>query len=131
MTVNIVTGDYASLEPALLGGDYDMTLLSRNQLATIADPGGYLVADYTCDGTYNISQHCDEATDALIDSAVGIMADEDRYAAYAEVAQHIHDEAITIPLVNEVQIGASRSNLQGFADDPLTRYAVTTDLSFQ
>lgn len=131
VTVSIVPGDYASLEPALLGGDYDMALLSRNQLATIADPGGYLVADYTCEGTYNISQRCDEATDALIDSAVGIMDDAERYAAYAEVAQHIHDEAITIPIVNEVQIGASRSTLQGFADDPLTRYAITTDLSFQ
>ena len=64
--VTITTKEYAAVEPDLLSGDYDMVLSQRNRLIDIADPIGFLTADYTCEGSYNLSHFCDEDYDALI-----------------------------------------------------------------
>jgi peptide/nickel transport system substrate-binding protein len=69
--VKIRAGEYASLEPDLLSGNFDATLLSRGYLVDVADPGGYLLSDWTCDGGYNIAHYCDPETDQLIQDAVG------------------------------------------------------------
>jgi peptide/nickel transport system substrate-binding protein len=53
--VKIKSGEYAALEPALLSGDFDAALLSRGYLVDVADPGGYLSSDWTCEGGYNTS----------------------------------------------------------------------------
>ena len=48
--VTIQTKEYAAAEPDVLAGNYDMLLSQRNRLIDIADPIGFLTADYTCDG---------------------------------------------------------------------------------
>ncbi|WP_020579368.1 ABC transporter substrate-binding protein [Actinopolymorpha alba] len=127
--VTVRTSDYAAIEPALLGGDYDLSLLSRNHLTDIADPIGFLTADYTCKGTYNISHYCDPSFDAKIKTANAESDAKARYAIYAELAKRLQDEAVTAFLVHEQTVAARRSTVKGFVDDPLARYAVTKDLS--
>lgn len=130
VTVDIKASDYASVEPDLLNGNFDMSLLSRNQLGDIPDPAGYLTADYTCGGSYNISQFCDPAVDAAITAAIGTVDPEERYAAYADIAAQLQEDAVTVFIVHEALIAANRTSLEGFVNDPMGRYAVTTQLKF-
>ncbi|HEX6355885.1 ABC transporter substrate-binding protein [Actinophytocola sp.] len=125
VTVTIQTGEYASMEPALLAGDFDLALLSRNHLTDIADPIGFLTADYTCDGGFNLSHFCDPALDAKIASANEMTEPDDRNALYAEVASQLQDEAVTVFLVHEQTVAAHANTVKGFVDDPLGRYAAT------
>jgi peptide/nickel transport system substrate-binding protein len=129
ITVDVQTGEYASMEPALLDGQFDLALLSRNHLTDIADPLGFLTADYTCEGGYNISQFCDPAIDAKIASANGMPDAEDRNAVYAEVASELQEQAVTVFIVHEQTVAAHAKGVKGFVDDPLARYAVTKDIT--
>lgn len=129
ITVKIQTGEYASMEPALLAGDYDLALLSRNHLTDIADPIGFLTADYTCDGGFNISHFCDPALDATIASANGLPDADDRNAVYAEAASYLTDNAVTAFIVHEQTVAAYAKSVKGFVDDPLARYAVTKNVT--
>jgi peptide/nickel transport system substrate-binding protein len=129
VTVTIQTGEYASVEPAMLAGDFDLALLSRNHLTDIADPIGFLTADYTCDGGFNLSHYCDPAIDARIAAANELAEPEQRNAVYAEVASHLQDEAVTVFLVHEQSIAAHADTVKGFVDDPLGRYTATKNVT--
>ncbi|WP_089773124.1 ABC transporter substrate-binding protein [Ruania alba] len=127
--VEVNIPDYAAIEPDLLSGDYDMTLLSRNHLVDIADPSGFLTADYTCDGGYNISHYCNEEFDAMLAEAGSHEDETERQAAYADVAQFLQEEAVTVFMVHEQTLAAVSDDVTGFRDDPLVRYAITPDVS--
>jgi peptide/nickel transport system substrate-binding protein len=129
INATVRTSDYSGIEPQLLHGDYDLALLSRNHLTDIADPIGYLSSDYTCTGTYNISHFCDAALDAKIATANTMANAADRNAVYGEVARYLADNAVTAFVVHEQTLAAHRASVHGFVDDPLARYAVTTDLT--
>jgi peptide/nickel transport system substrate-binding protein len=129
ITVKVTMTDYAGMEPALLGGTYDMALLSRNHLIDIADPIGFLEADYTCKGTYNISHYCDPAFDAKLDQAEGEKDPAARYTVYAELAKQLQEKAITVFMVSDKVIVAQRAGVKNFVADPLGRYALTPQLS--
>ena len=70
--VKIKSGDYSALEPDALAGNFDAYLLSRGYLVDVADPGGYLRSDWTCEGGYNIAHYCDPETDQMIADAVAV-----------------------------------------------------------
>ncbi|MFC8037989.1 ABC transporter substrate-binding protein [Paenarthrobacter sp. NPDC057355] len=122
--VSIKTKEYAAVEPDLLSGNYDMVLSQRNRLIDIADPIGFLTADYTCDGTYNLSHFCDKEYDAIIAEASKTANADDRYALYAKAGKILRDQAVNVWLVNEQAIDAVRTNLMGHAQDPLARYVL-------
>ncbi|MGW3562482.1 ABC transporter substrate-binding protein [Streptomyces sp. NPDC000941] len=124
---SIRTGDYASVEPDLLSGDFDAALLSRNHLGDMPDPLGYLTADYTCKGSYNLSHYCDPKTDALIKKAASAKDPEARYADYAKVAAELQSRAVDVFLVHETESVAVASGLKGFAVHPY--YTLTANLS--
>ncbi|MBT2224708.1 ABC transporter substrate-binding protein [Nonomuraea sp. NEAU-A123] len=124
--VKVKSSDYAGIEPQLLSGDYDLTLLSRNHLVDIADPNGFLSSDYTCDGGFNISHFCDPAIDKKIASANALADATERNAVYAEVARYLEENAVTVFGVHEQTLAAYRAGVKGFTDDPLARYAITT-----
>lgn len=127
--VSVKTNDYAGIEGSLLDGDYDMALLSRNHLMDIADPIGFFTADYTCEGTYNISHYCDPSFDAEVQKANDEKDPRKRYGMYADLAAKLQEEAVTVHLVHEQTLAARRNNVRNFVDDPLGRYAVTRKLS--
>jgi len=129
ITVKVTMSDYAGLEPSLLNGSYDLALLSRNHLTDIADPIGFLEADYTCKGTFNISHYCDPAFDAKLAQANGEKDPAARYAIYSELAKQLQDQAVTTYLVTDKTIAARRAGVQNFVDDPLARFALTPQLS--
>ncbi|MCE3245866.1 MAG: peptide transporter [Arthrobacter sp.] len=125
--VKIVTKEYAAVEPDLLSGNYDMVLSQRNRLIDIADPIGFLTADYTCEGTYNLSHFCNPEYDKKIAQAATTADSEERYRLYAEAGQILQDQAVNVWLVNEQAIDAVRSDLQGHVQDPLARYVLRAE----
>jgi len=100
VTVEIKASDYAAIEAALLAGDYDLTLLSRNHLTDIAEPIGF----------------------GEVDAGA-------RWAIYAQVARQLQEEAVTVFIVSEQTAAARRTGIQNFVIDPLDRYAITPDLA--
>lgn len=127
--VKIRTGDYASLEPDMLSGNYDAALLSRGVLVDVADPGGYLSSDWTCDGSYNIAQYCSEETDAMIQDAVTIEDLDQRNAAYQDIAERLQSEAASAFLLHESAVWGVGADVEGFEPHPLDYYVLTADLA--
>jgi peptide/nickel transport system substrate-binding protein len=101
--VKIKSGEYAALEPDMLSGNCDATLMSRGYLVDVADPGGYLVSDWTCGGGYNIAHYCNSETEQLITDAVAIEDAAARSEAYAEIAEKLQSEAASVFLLHEAR----------------------------
>jgi peptide/nickel transport system substrate-binding protein len=123
--VTIQSKEYASAEPDVLAGNYDMLLSQRNRLIDIADPIGFLTADYTCAGTYNLSHFCDPEYDRTIAEAAKTVDTGQRYELYAKAGQILKDQAVNAWLVNEQATDAVRTNVLSYAQDPLSRYVLT------
>ncbi|WP_336713172.1 ABC transporter substrate-binding protein [Arthrobacter sp. USHLN218] len=125
--VKIRTAEYAAVEPDLLEGNYDMVLSQRNRLIDIADPVGFLTADYTCAGGYNLSHFCDKDYDRIIAKAAQTADAQERYRLYAEAGKILQEQAVNIWLVNEQAIDAVRTDLQAHTQDPLARYVLRAE----
>ena len=127
--VEIRVADYAAMEADVLAGNYDLFVLSRGYLTDINDPAGFLRADYTCAGTYNLSHFCDEAVDAQLEAAV---SDEDpaaRYAAYADIAAMLQENAVDVFLYNPQELAGISNKVQNFKIHPVEHYFLTPELS--
>ena len=126
--VEIKSGEYASLEPDLLAGNYDAALLSRGYLVDVADPAGYLLSDWTCDGGYNIARYCDPATDEAITAAATIEDVEGRNEAYREIASTLQGDAASVWLLHEGAVWGTAADVEGFEPHPLDYYVLTAGL---
>jgi peptide/nickel transport system substrate-binding protein len=127
--VEIKSGEAAGLEPGWLEGDFDATLFSRGYLVDVADPGGYLSSDWTCDGGYNIAHYCDPETDKMIQDAVVIEDAEERNAAYQDLAARLQEEAASIWLLHENATWGLQESVENFQPHPLDYYVLTAGLS--
>lgn len=130
IAVTIKTGTYNAVEPDMLSGNYDMTLVSRNYLYDTPDPLSFLTSDYTCRGTYNISQYCDPTVDRQLAKAATSSDTKARYAIYRQVASKAQSDAVDIFLYHVVQSDVHTKSLQGLVLYTSTEYYLTKDLSF-
>ena len=129
INVKIRAGDYASVEPDMLSGDFDAALLSRGYLVDVADPAGFLLSDYTCDGGYNIAHYCDPATDQMIKDAVATEDQDARSEQYKQIADKLESDAASVFLLHEGAVWGERSSVQNFRPHPLDYYVLTADLT--
>ena len=129
LQANVVTKSYGSVEPEVLAGNYDMILSQRNRMIDIADPIGFLQADYTCDGGYNLSHYCNKDYDALIKKALPEADQAKRHDLYRQAGDILAADAANVWLVNEQAIDGVGASVQGYVQDPLTRYVLTKDLA--
>jgi peptide/nickel transport system substrate-binding protein len=106
-----------------------MFLLSRNHLSDVADPIGFLTADYTCEGGYNLSQYCDPEVDSTLQEAQTLTDSAARYAAYASVAKKLQDEAVTTFLVHVQQSDATSTGVSNYRIHPYAHYVLVPDLT--
>ncbi|WP_175873087.1 ABC transporter substrate-binding protein [Burkholderia sp. BCC0397] len=127
--VNVRVAEYTAIEPEMISGTYDMALLSRGYLTDVADPGGFLAADYSCRGSYNMSHYCSKEIDEQISKATFLSDSQARYAIYAQLAKKLFDEAITVYLVNETSADAVSERLKNYKMHPLAYYLMTKDLT--
>lgn len=129
--VSIRVGESTALEPRWLAGDFDMTLMSRGYLTDVGDPVGALVADYSCGGSWNLSNFCDPAVDARLTEATGLEDAAARAAIYQEVAAKLQAEAVTVFLVHETISEAVSERVEGYAVHPFERIAFHKDLDIK
>jgi peptide/nickel transport system substrate-binding protein len=119
--VKIETGEYASFEPDFLDGNFDAALFSRSYLIDLADPAGYLASDYGCDGGYNIVQYCNEEVDALIQQAPQAEDPAERHETYAQIADQLQRDAVSVYLVHETMISGVNQRVEGYQIHPIYR----------
>lgn len=125
INVEVRVADYAALEPDVLAGNFDMMMLSRGYLNDINDPAGYLGADYTCAGGYNLSHFCDPAVDAKLADAITNDDAAARYAVYSEIASQLQGTAVDTFLYHPQEIAATSPRVQGFKIHPMEQYLMT------
>ncbi|MFI6898746.1 ABC transporter substrate-binding protein [Streptomyces sp. NPDC050256] len=127
-TVKQVVRDYAQLEADALAGKYDAFIQARNTLLDTADPVSYLASDFTCDGSFNISQLCDERVDADVNKAAATAGTDDRHTAAARAEADVLGTDALVPLLHERFVqGYDDSRVQGVSLDPLERTLITAD----
>jgi peptide/nickel transport system substrate-binding protein len=127
--VSIRAGEYASMEPDMLSGNFDAALLSRGYLVDVADPAGYLLSDWTCKGSYNIAHYCDPQTDRAIQEATTTEDASARNQQYADLAEKMQSEAASVFLLHEGAVWGTRAEVENFEPHPLDYYVLTADLA--
>jgi peptide/nickel transport system substrate-binding protein len=125
ITMKIKVATYNAVEPDMLSGKFDVALVSRNYMFYAPDPLSFLASDYTCDGTYNISQLCDRSVDAEVKRAGTITNAQQRYAIYQHVAQKLQNDAVDVFLYHVLQLTARSKNLRGFQIHTTEEYYLT------
>ncbi|MCE9662581.1 ABC transporter substrate-binding protein [Halomonas sp. M5N1S17] len=126
--VNIRVSEYGAIEPQLLAGDFDMVLMSRGYLTDVGDPAGVLVADYSCDGGYNLAGFCDPEVDAQLERASGMVDPEERNVIYQDLAARLQEEAVNVFLIHETISEAVARNVENYQVHAYERTALHKDL---
>ncbi|MFF9350803.1 ABC transporter substrate-binding protein [Streptomyces sp. NPDC014734] len=127
-TVKQVVRDYAQLEADALAGKYDAFIQARNTILDTADPVSYLASDFTCDGSFNISQLCDKNVDAAVAKAAGTADTGARHHAEMAAEARVLGTDALVPLLHErFTQGYDDSRVRGVALDPMERTLITAD----
>ncbi|MBV7246191.1 ABC transporter substrate-binding protein [Streptomyces sp. MW-W600-10] len=127
-TVKQVVRDYAQMEADALAGKYDAFIQARNTLLDTADPVSYLASDFTCDGSFNITQLCAKPVDTAVDQAAALADTDARHRAEMTAEAAILGSDALVPLVHERFVqGYDEARVQGVALDPMERTLITAD----
>lgn len=119
--------EYANMEKDALAGAFDMVLLSRATVQDTGDPVSYLTGDFSCKGSFNISQVCDPEIDAAISAASASELGEKRREAIMSAEELILKKDVVIPVLHErVLLGQSKS-VSNVVLDPRERGLITTE----
>ncbi|WP_160051763.1 ABC transporter substrate-binding protein [Nocardiopsis sp. FR26] len=123
--VEQVVREYANIEEDALNGEFDAFILSRATVLDAGDPAAYMMSDFSCEGSFNIAQLCDEEVDAALAEAERAPTGDERRAAIlaAEAAVLATDAAI--PMLHERVIQGDSARVSDSAKDPRERLLVT------
>lgn len=129
--LKIRTSDWAALESEVLAGRFDMMLMSRGYVFEFADPLGYFRFDFTCNGSFNVAQHCNSGFDTLVEQAAATENTEQRAQLYRELADDLTKRTVHSFLVHESTIDAYRSDLANYQVDRLQLRYLNSDMKFK
>lgn len=125
-TVEQDVREYQHIEADALAGAFDAFILSRATVLDSGDPVAYLYSDFSCAGSFNISQFCDPAVDAALAKAAAIPAGPERRAAIAAAEGLILAHDAAVPLLHERVIQGVSSRVRGVERDPRERALVSS-----
>lgn len=125
--VELEVREYQYIETDALDGDFDAFILSRATVLDSGDPVAYMVSDFSCDGSFNLSQFCSEAVDAALDRAEKATPGEERRAAIMEAEAAILAEDAAIPMLHERVIQGERPGVENAVRDPRERELITAE----
>lgn len=117
--------EYAQIEADALSGKFDAFILSRATVLDSGDPVAYLASDFTCAGSFNISQFCDPAVDAAIAAASATPAGPERRAAVLAAEKLILEADAAVPMLHERVLQGEQPGVADAARDPRERALVT------
>ncbi|NKE57412.1 ABC transporter substrate-binding protein [Lentzea sp. PSKA42] len=123
--VNQVVREYAHIEQDMLAGKFDMFILSRATVIDSGDPVAYLKSDFTCGGSFNIAQLCDENVDQAVRKADATEAGDQRRAAILEAEAAVLRTDAAIPMLHERVIQGDATSVAGSVKDPRERALIT------
>lgn len=118
--------EYQHIEADALAGNFDAFILSRATVLDSGDPVAYLYSDFSCAGSFNISQFCDPAVDAALVQANAIPAGPERRAAIAAAEALILAKDAAVPLLHERVIQGESARVRGVERDPRERELITS-----
>ncbi|MHA2789620.1 ABC transporter substrate-binding protein [Corynebacterium sp. S7] len=124
----VVTQDvreYQYIEADALDGAFDAFILSRATVLDSGDPVAYMVSDFSCEGSFNISQFCDPEVDQALDEASKIEPGADRNTAIMKAEALILSQDAAIPLLHERVIQGESAAVSGVERDPRERMLIT------
>lgn len=129
INVDIRIAQYDPMEPEVLGGNYDMFIISRNHVLDTYDPVGFFSSDYSCKGSFNMDQFCDPKFDELLAQASTLTDPEARNEIYRQLQTIlVDDQAVGAFLNYTVVIDGVGSRVLNFKVHPLERFLLTADL---
>lgn len=129
ITAEVRVAEYSALIDDVKAGEYDLFLLSRGHLVDVYDPSGFLGADYTCDGSFNLSGYCNADFDAQLASTSAMNDEADRYLVYQDLQERIQVDAVSTFVVYLGQIDAHATRVEGYQIHPLGHYVLTPTLT--
>ena len=130
--VEVRIASYGIVEADVLEGDFDIFIVSRGHSIDTYDPEGFLTADYSCGGGYNLNLYCNEQVDALLEQAKGIADSEERFDIYRQIQQIIvEDEVASIFLNYTEQSFAYRNGVLNYQPHILENYTLTAELDVE
>ncbi|WP_104043534.1 ABC transporter substrate-binding protein [Arthrobacter sp. ZGTC412] len=124
-TVEQDVREYQHIEADALAGKFDAFILSRATVLDSGDPVAYLYSDFSCAGSFNISQFCDPVVDAALAKAAGIPAGPERRAAISAAESLILARDAAIPLLHERVIQGESARVRHVERDPRERALIT------
>ena len=117
--------EYQHIEADALAGKFDAFILSRATVLDSGDPVAYLYSDFSCKGSFNISQFCDAGVDAALVKAAAIPAGPERRVAIAAAESLILAKDAAVPLLHERVIQGESAKVRGVERDPRERALIT------
>ncbi|GAA2660327.1 ABC transporter substrate-binding protein [Nonomuraea recticatena] len=125
--VELVVREYAHIEADALEGAFDAFILSRATVLDSGDPVAYMVSDFSCEGSFNIAQLCDERVDAALEEAARTPAGEERRRAILAAEAAILNTGAAIPMLHERVLQGDAKGVTGSVKDPRERLLITAD----
>ncbi len=123
---DVVVQEYSTMESDLLDGAYDVVIGTRSYGLDTGDPISYLRTDWTCAGSYNLSQLCDPAIDSAVAEA-GRADPRQRKQEAMRVAERVLGTDAVIPLAHERTRIGLQPDVRGVAEDSFDRRLVTEE----
>ncbi|WP_458106558.1 ABC transporter substrate-binding protein [Arthrobacter sp. R3-55] len=117
--------EYQHIESDALEGKFDAFILSRATILDSGDPVAYLYSDFSCNGSFNISQFCNPEVDAALVKAAAIPAGPERRTAIAAAEALILSQDAAIPLLHERVIQGESASVRDVERDPRERALIT------
>ncbi|MHA6804422.1 ABC transporter substrate-binding protein [Salinifilum ghardaiensis] len=123
---DVVVQEYSTMESDLLSGAYDVVIGTRSYGVDTGDPVSYLSTDWTCEGSYNLSQLCDPAIDAAVAEAK--RADpQQRKKDATRIAERVLGTDAVLPLAHERTRIGLQQHVRGVAEDSFDRRLITEE----
>ncbi|TVU61940.1 ABC transporter substrate-binding protein [Paenarthrobacter nitroguajacolicus] len=119
--------EYANMEKDMMAGVFDMVLLSRATVQDTGDPATYLTSDYSCKGSFNISQVCDPEIDAVISAASASELGEKRREAIMAAEALILKKDAALPVLHERVLLGKAKTVSNLVLDPRERGLITAE----
>ena len=129
-TVKQVVREYSQIEADALAGKFDAFILSRATVLDSGDPVAYLYSDFSCEGSFNISQLCHPEIDRALQQAAAIPAGEKRRVAIMQAENLILATDAAIPMLHERVIQGESDSVRGVLRDPRERTLIGSDTYF-
>lgn len=124
-TVRQEVREYAQIESDALAGAFDAFILSRATVLDSGDPVAYLYSDFSCEGSFNISQLCDPAIDAALATAAQTPTGPARRAAVLEAERLVLQSDAAVPMLHERVVQGESGDFTDVARDPRERELIT------